>query len=95
MFPENTQYFLCDPTWGVDEAYKAYKPAMMIVNNLGNYHDWSFLEEYTGRIWLVHAANMDIYKVFPKENTRILKDLKQIYTSYHDYSYGIMLLEKY
>lgn len=68
---------------------------MKIIHNLGDSHDWSFLNEYTGRIWLIHSADMNIYNVFPKENTKILKDVKQIYTSYHDYSYGVMLLEKY
>lgn len=95
MFPEYRSVFLCDPTWGVDEAYKAYGPGMEIVHNLGDSHDWEFLKEYTGRIWLIHAADMWLYEVFPKENTRVLKDLKQIYTSYHEYSYGVMLLEKF
>ena len=55
----------------------------------------NILKEYKGRIWLIHAADMWIYNVIPKENIKVLKDLKQIYTSYHEYSYGIMLLEKY
>lgn len=95
VFPNSKHYFLCDPTWDVDEAYKSYAPTMEIVHNLGDSHDWEFLKNYTGRIWLIHSADMWIYEVFPKENTRVLKDLKQIYTSYHDYSYGVMLLEKY
>ena len=95
VFPEYRNIFLCDPTWNVDEAYKAYGPGMEIVHNLGDSHDWEFLKEYKGRIWLIHAADMWIYKVMPKENIRVLKDLKQIYTSYHEYSYGVMLLEKY
>lgn len=95
MFPEYRSVFLCDPTWGVDEAYKAYAPGMEIVHNLGDSNDWSFLDGYTGRIWLIHSANMWLYEVFPKENTRVLKETKQIYTSYHDYSYGVMLIEKF
>lgn len=95
MFPEYRSVFLCDPTWNVDEAYKAYAPGMEIVHNLGDSHDWEFLKEYTGRICLVHAADMWIYEVLPKENIKIIKDKEQIYTKYHDYSYGVMILEKY
>lgn len=95
VFPEYRSVFLCDPTWNVDEAYKAYAPGMEIVHNLGDSHDWEFLKEYKGRIWLIHASDMWIYNVMPKENIKVLKDLKQIYTSYHEYSYGVMLLEKY
>lgn len=94
MFPEYRSIFLCDPTWNVDEAYKSYSPGMEIVHNLGDSHDWAFLKEYTGRIWLIHSADMWIYQVIPKDNIKVLKDLKQIYTSYHEYSYGVMLLEK-
>lgn len=95
VFPEVDQVFLNDPTWDIDEAYKAYAPAMKISHNLGASHDWSFLDEYTGRIWLIDRADMYLYNAFPKENTKVLGETKCFYTKYHDYSYGIMLIEKY
>ena len=95
VFPDSKQYFLCDPTWDVEEAYKSYAPGMVILENLENGRDWSFLEEFTGRIWLIDNSGMGIANEFPLENTRVLKDCKKFYTSYHEYSYGIMLLEKY
>jgi len=95
VFPELNQVFLNDPTWGIDEAYKAFAPNLKIVHNLGDSHDWSFLDDYTGRIWLVDREGMNLYNPFPKENTRILKETKTFYTTYHDYSYAVMLLEKY
>lgn len=44
VFPENKQYFLCDPSWDVMEAYKAYGPGMETLYNLESGRDWSFLE---------------------------------------------------
>ena len=95
VFPNNKQYFLCDPSWDVIEAYKAYGPGMETIYNTDEGTDWSFLDGYTGRIWLVDSEGMWIDNIFPKENTRVLKDVKKFYTSYHEYSYGIMLLEKF
>lgn len=95
VFPDNKQYFLCDPTWDVEEAYKAYAPGMVIMNNLENGRNWSFLEGYTGRIWLVDNSGMGIANEFPMENTKVIKECKKFYTSYHEYSYGIVLLEKF
>ncbi len=89
-FPDNKQYFLNFAYWDVEEAYKAYGPGMETVTN------WDFLENYTGRIWLIDSENMGLYNDdFPKENTKILKETKRIDTKYHDYIYNVMLIEKY
>ena len=89
-FPDNKQYFLNFGNWDVEEAYQAYGPGMETVTN------WDFLENYTGRIWLIDSENMGLYNDdFPKENTRILKETKRIDTKYHDYIYNVMLIEKY
>ncbi len=89
-FPENKQYFLNFDHWDVEEAYKAYGPGMETVTN------WDFLEDYTGRIWLIDSENMGLYNDnFPKENTEIIKETKRIDTKYHDYIYNVMLIEKY
>lgn len=96
VFPDNKQYFLCDPTWEVEEAYKAYGPGMKVVNNLENGdHDYSFLAGYKGRIWLIDTEGMGLYDNFPKENTRVLKENKKFSTTYHEYNFGVMLLEKF
>lgn len=88
-FPENKQYFLNFSFWDVEEAYKAYGPGMETVTN------WDFLEEYTGRIWLIDSENMGLYNdEFPKENITILKETKRIDTLYHNYIYNVMLVEK-
>lgn len=94
VFPDTDQVFLNDPTWDIDEAYKAYAPAMKISHNIGASHDFSFLDGYTGRIWLIDRADMYLYNAIPKENIRVLEETKKTYTTYHDYSYGVMLLEK-
>ncbi len=87
-FPEYEQYFLNFDHWDVEEAYKAYGPGMKTVT------DWSFLENYKGRIWLIDSEYMGLYDVFPKENIKVLLDAKRIDTKYHEYIYNIMLLEK-
>lgn len=87
-FPEYEQYFLNFDHWDVEEAYRAYGPGMRTVT------DWSFLDDYTGRIWLIDSRDMGLYNIFPKENTRVLLDTKEIDTKYHEYLYNIMLLEK-
>jgi hypothetical protein len=89
-FPDNKQYFLNFAHWDVEEAYKAYGPGMETVTT------WDFLNDYTGRIWLIDSENMGLYNDdFPKENTRILKETKRIDTKYHYYIYNVMLIEKY
>lgn len=95
MFPDHRSIFMADPTWNIEEAYKAYAPGMKIVYNLGDENDWAFLKEYTGRIWLIHSANTWFYEILPKDNIRTLIEFKDIYTSYHEYSYGVILLEKF
>lgn len=94
LFPDNKQYFLCDPSWDVMEAYKAYGPGMQTLYNLEDGHDYSFLDDYSGRIWLIDSENMGLYNEFPKENIKILKEAKRIETTYHEYIYSVMLLEK-
>ena len=95
VFPNNKQYFLCDPTWDVMEAYKAYAPGMETMYHLENGPDLSFLDEYTGRIWLIDSEYMGVYDCLPKDNIRIIKETKRIDTMYHEYIYNIMLIEKY
>lgn len=88
-FPNNKQYFLNFAYWDVEEAYKAYGPGMETVTN------WDFMKDYKGRIWLIDSENMGLYNDdFPKENITILKEAKRIDTTYHNYIYNVMLVEK-
>ena len=95
-FPENKQYFLCHSSWDVKEAYKAYAPGLDVrYDNEDGSRDWSFLDGFTGRVWLIDASNMGIYDEFPKENTRVLKETERFETKYHGYVYTIKLIEIY
>lgn len=95
-FPENKQYFLCHSSWDVKEAYKAYSPGLEVrYDNEDGSRDWSFLEDFKGRVWLIDASNMGIYDEFPKENTKVLKDTEKFETKYHNYVYTIKLIEIY
>ena len=88
-FPENEQYFLNFDFWDVEEAYKAYGPGMKTVT------DWSFLENIENkRIWLIDSEYMGLYDIWPKENTKVLKEAYRVDTKYHNYIYNVMLLEK-
>ena len=87
-FPENKQYFLNLEYWDVEEAYKAYGPGMETVTT------WDFLDEYTGRIWLIDSENIDLYNSMPKDNIEVIEEAKRIDTKYHDYIYNIILVEK-
>ena len=88
FFTENDQYFLNFAHWDVEEAYKAYGPQMKTVT------DYSFLDNYKGRIWLIDSEYMGLYEEFPKESIIVLKEAKRFDTKYHDYIYNVMLLEK-
>lgn len=90
FFPNNKQYFYNGAYWDVEEAYKAYGPAM---ETIYDYQD--ILENYTGRIWLIDSENMGLYDEFPKENTTILEGPVRFDTKYQNYIYSIVLLEKF
>ena len=76
--------------WGVEEAYKAYLPAMETVEN------FDFLKEYKGRIWVIDDGDMSLYnkEEFVKDNIEIIKEAKKFNVKYHNYTYNIILLEK-
>ena len=79
-FPQYKQYFYNAEDWGVEEAYKAFGPAMQTYTTDDFLND----EECQGRIWLV----LDFYKVdyfnekFNNENYRVLAK-KQYFTKYN------------
>ena len=90
FFPNNKQYFYNGDYWDVEEAYKAYGPAM---ETIYDYQD--ILENYTGRIWLIDSENMGLYDEFPKDNTITLEGPIRFDTKYQNYIYSFVLLEKF
>ncbi len=90
LFPNNKQYFVNLAGWeDIEDAYKAYGPGMETVS------DFSFLDGFTGRIWVIDSEAKDFYEAIPKENVVLLRDARTFYTPYHGYVYNISLIEKY
>ena len=89
-FPNNKQYFMNLEHWGVEEAYKAYLPAMETKE------DWDFLKDYKGRIWLIDEDSNQLHQndFFANENIKVLEEEKTFKVKYHNLTYKIMLLEK-
>ena len=89
-FPNNKQYFMNLEHWGVEEAYKAYLPAMETKEN------WDFLKDFKGRIWLIDDDSNQFYEneEFHGENINVLKEEKQFKIKYHNLTYNVILIEK-
>ena len=89
-FPNNKQYFMNLEHWGVEEAYKAYLPAMETKE------DWDFLKDYKGRIWLIDEDSNQLHQndFFANENIKVLKEEKTFKVKYHNLTYKVMLFEK-
>lgn len=89
-FPNNKQYFMNLEHWGVEEAYKAYLPAMETKEN------WDFLKDYKGRIWLIDEDSNQLHQndFFANENIKVLKEEKTFKVKYHNLTYKVMLFEK-
>ncbi len=89
-FPNNKQYFMNLEHWGVEEAYKAYLPAMETKE------DWDFLKDYKGRIWLIDEDSNQLHQndFFANENIKVLEEEKTFKVKYHNLTYKVMLFEK-
>lgn len=85
-FPNNTQYYLNLEHWDIEKAYSAFGPQMNIVE------DYDFLNNYTGRIWIVESGDSEIYKNI--ENYDVILESKSFGTDYHNYYFNIMLVCK-
>jgi hypothetical protein len=85
-FPENNQYYLNLEKWDIEKAYSAFAPQMKVVE------DYEFLNDYTGRIWIVESGEPSLYKEI--ENSNIVLEAKSFSTEYHNYYYSVMLVEK-
>ena len=89
FFPENKQYFYNGEYWDVEEAYKAYGPAM---ETIYNYED--VLKDYHGRIWLIDSEGCGLYNEIPKDGLKTIVEPTEFVTRYQNYVYTIVLLEK-
>lgn len=87
-FPEYKQYYLNLEKWDIEEAYKAYAPGMQIVR------DYDFLNEFSGKIWVIDTDSKDVCKKLEQYDIKILKEIKRFNAKYHNYTYNIMLIEK-
>jgi len=88
-FPDNKQYFYNQWNWDVEEAYKAYAPAMETV-----YSYDEVLDDYQGRVWVVGTAGSNIYKEVPTENMNMIIEAKEYKIAYQNCSYQFTLFEK-
>lgn len=82
------QYFYNPENWGVEEAYKAFAPQMTVVINE------DFLQDISGRIWIVDDWNKTLYnKLFNNNKYKLIKE-DFIETKYHGYNYNMILIER-
>ena len=82
------QYFYNPENWGVEEAYKAFAPQMTVVINE------NFLQDISGRIWIVDDWNKTLYnKLFNNNKYKLIKE-DFIETKYHGYNYNMILIER-
>ena len=88
-FPDNKQYFYNQWYWDVEEAYKAYAPAMETV-----YSYDEILDNYQGRVWVVGTVGSNIYKDVPKDNMNTIIEAKEYKIAYQNCSYQFTLFEK-
>ena len=87
-FTDNKQIFYNPQNWGVEEAYRAFGDQLEIHTNT------DFLNECTGRVWVIDSDNFDYYnKVFNNEDFKIISR-QTIKTGYEDYTYNMTLIER-
>ncbi|MCR5146272.1 MAG: glycosyltransferase family 39 protein [Clostridia bacterium] len=87
-FTDNKQIFYNPGNWGVDAAYRAFGDQLKIYTNT------DFVNECTGRVWVIDSENMDYYnKAFNNGDFNIISK-KSIKVGYENYSYNMILVER-
>lgn len=87
-FTNNKQFYYNPSNWGVEAAYRAFGDQMTIYTNT------DFLNECTGRVWIMDGENSDYYnKVFNNDNFKEISR-KAIKVGYEDYYYNMILVER-
>ena len=56
--------------------------------------DYDFLNEFSGKIWVIDTDSKDVWKKLEQYDITILKEIKRFNAKYHNYTYNIMLIEK-
>lgn len=86
---DNVSYFYNKEHWGVEEAYKAFSPYMIIKENLDD-----ILKDFGGRIWIIESGNTsELYNEI-KEKYNIGKENQtQFRSEYKEFTYTIGTLE--
>ena len=88
-FNKNQQYFYNKDNWTVEKAYGAFAPQMKVVNNLEE------IENYTGRIWVIDAADSNMYDYISEmEGTNIIKNKEEYSHPFSGDKFIISLFEK-
>ncbi len=87
-YKNNKSYFYNMDEWDVEEAYKAFEPQMIMVDNL------DFLNNYNGRIWLVEDEDFRLYDIVKEKYDVKFISSKKIETGYNNDTYTITLIKK-
>ena len=87
-FTENKQYFYNKENWGVEEAYKVWAPHME------THITTDFLQECTGRIWIIDSEYNDFYNELFKTEEFNHISTECFDTPYQNYIYNITLVER-
>ena len=88
IFTDKKQYFYNKEDWGVEEAYKAWAPQLETCVTT------EFLENCTGRIWVIGSWNNSCFEeLFDNENFKLISN-EYFNTKYQNYQYNITLVER-
>lgn len=87
-FPENSSYFYDKYHWNCEEAYKAFSKDFNYI------YDLDFLENYTGRVWIINDIDYSILdEVKDRYDVELIKQ-EMFLTQYKTYKFSISLIEK-
>jgi 4-amino-4-deoxy-L-arabinose transferase-like glycosyltransferase len=87
-FENNQKYYYNKDNWGVEEAYKAYTPNFTVSSKD------EVLSNSINRIWVIDSAYGDLAKsLYGDENRYKEISEKQFFTTYHNSSWKITLIE--
>lgn len=88
-YKNNIPYFYNDNNWNIEKAYKAFS------DDFKSVYDFDFLENYSGKIWIINNSDYSIYEKI-KNQYNDIKLIKQekFNIKYKNYQYTISLIEK-
>lgn len=87
-FTNHKQIYYNPSNWHIEKAYAAFGEQLQVYTNL------DYLEQCTGRVWVIDNENKDLYnKVFNTEDFKVVSE-KLIKTKYENYVYNFVLVER-